>query len=491
MAAFPLAALFLFNGIFVLGATLVLAWLFRRRRDVSARFWIAAGFFSTLATILTAFKPDLPQILGHWLPNLLQVMHQFLLGFAFLALCGSKVRPRWVMGSLGLALLFGVVLYWLIGNQPNTWVVPFVSLVNGMLALGIADLISRQKKRNTALRYLICPQTVMLALGVLWLLRLPMSAAGMTQHALDPGLGNWLVFVSLLTLNIVLQFSYFAVRLAGSIENRAQLVEVNLQLRALVNEHDTLVSKIEGGLASLPNLPAQTLSAQIAHELNQPLAALRLTLETMMTFPADRPDNARITSMVADIERIGTTVRGLQHLTRQKILDATPQDLGVLFVTTLRPMGGVELVPPICPLPVVVDAPLFAETLKTLVQWLRTYGRPPEDSLKNDLTVMATCGAARDGAWAHIWLSAPSVRLDQNAVTLLNSDKVLDPIGHERPTHDVHQLIDILMVQYVLRAQKGRISAENRQGDSGALLTLRIPIVPRLLDLVTTVPTGR
>ena len=56
MAAFPLTALFLFNGIFVLGAGLVLAWLFRRRQDISARLWIAAGFFSALATILTAFR---------------------------------------------------------------------------------------------------------------------------------------------------------------------------------------------------------------------------------------------------------------------------------------------------------------------------------------------------------------------------------------------------------------------------------------------------
>jgi hypothetical protein len=50
----------------------------------------------------------------------------------------------------------------------------------------------------------------------------------------------------------------------------------------------------------------------------------------------------------------------------------------------------------------------------------------------------------------------------------------------------VHHLIDILMVQHMLRAQKGRISADTRLGDSGTLLMLRIPIVPLMLDLVPT-----
>jgi hypothetical protein len=99
---------------------------------------------------------------------------------------------------------------------------------------------------------------------------------------------------------------------------------------------------------------------------------------------------------------------------------------------------------------------------------------------------MATCGSAQEGTWAQIWLSAPSVRLDPDAITLLNSEKVLDPIGHEMPRQGVHHLIDILMVQHMLRAQKGRISADTRLGDSGTLLMLRIPIVPLMLDLVPT-----
>ena len=491
MAAFPLTAFFFFNGIFVLGATAVLAWLFRRRHDVSSRFWLGAGIFSTVATMLTAFKPGLPQILGLWLPNLLQVMHQFFLGFAFLALCGVKVRPRWVAGSLGLALLFGASLYWLIANYPTIWVVPFVSFVNGMLALGISDLIKRHKKRNPALRYLICPQTVLLVLSVLWFIRLPLSAAGMTQHALDPALGNWLVFMSLLTMNIVLQFSYFAVRLAGSIENRGQLLEINTQLRTLVREHEALLPKMEGGLANLPNLSAQTLSAQIAHEMNQPLAALRLKLEAMMTFPADRPDHTRMGSMVADIERIGATVRGLQHLMKGQCVNMTPQDMGRNFVIALAPLPGVELVLPNCPLPVMVDAPLFAKTLKALVQWLQDYGRSSAVGTSERVPVIATCGPAQDGAWAQIWLSAPDIHLDHDAITLLNSGKVLDPMGHTMPTHDVHQLIDILMVQHVLRAQRGQITAEFREDGSGALLMLRLPMVLLPFGVLTEFSASR
>ncbi len=479
MPAFPLTALFLFNGIFVLGSTLVLVWLFRRRQDISANFWIGAGTFSTAAATLTAFKPDLPPFLGHLLPNMMQVMHQFFLGFAFLALSGVKVPQRWVLASLGLVLLFGMGLHWVSADSPRVWQVPYVSFVHGMLALGISSLIQRQIKQNPTLRYLIFPQLVLLTLALLWLLRLPLSAAGMALHTGDPGLGNWLLFVSLLTMNIVLHFSYFAVRLSESTENRMQLVEVNLRLRTLVSAHEDLTPQIDSGLAALPNLPAQSLSAQIAHELNQPLATLRLKLETLMSFPAVSLNDGNMKSMLADIERISATVRGLQHLMRGQSLNIMHHDLGRIFDNTLSPLPGVETVSPMGALPVMVDAPLIAKALKSLVQWLQAYAAPSSNGSCANTAVIATCGASQDGLVAHIWLSASGVDLDQNLITLLNSEKVLDPIGHAMPHHDLHQLIDALMVQHVMRAQRGRISVESRQDGSGTVLMLSIPMAVR------------
>jgi len=484
MPAFPLAALFLFNGIFVLGSTLVLAWLFRRRQDVSANFWIGAGTFSTAAATLTAFKPDLPQFLGHLLPNMMQVMHQFFLGFAFLALSGVKVPQRWILASLGLVLVFGVGLHWVSAHSPRVWQVPYVSFVHGMLALGISSLIQRQIKQNPALRYLFFPQMVLVMLGTLWLLRLPMSAAGMALHTGDPGLGNWLLFVSVLSMNIVLHFSYFAVRLSESTENRMQLAEVNLRLRTLLSAHEDLTPPIDSGLAALPNLPAQSLSAQIAHELNQPLATLRLKLETWMSFPAVRLNNGNMESMLADIERISVTVRGLQHLMRGQSLNILRHDLNRIFDNTLSPLPGVETVSPVGSLPVMADAPLIANALKSLVQWLQAYAAPSFNGSCANTAVIATCGASQDGLSAQIWLSASGVDLDQNLITLINTGKVLDPIGHAMPNHNAHQLIDALMVQHVMRAQRGRLNVESRQEGSGTVLILSLPMAVRTTGIL-------
>jgi hypothetical protein len=428
---------------------------------------------------LTAFKLDLPPFLGHLLPNMLQVMHQFCLAFAFLALSGVKVRQRWVLASLGLVLLFGVGLYWVSAHSPRVWQVPYASFVHGMLALGISSLIQRQIKQNPALRYLIFPQMVLVMLGTLWLLRLPMSAAGMALHTEDPGLGNWLLFVSLLIMNIFLQFSYLAVRLSESTENRMQLAEVNLQLRALVSAHEDLTPQIDSGLAALPNLPTQSLSAQIAHELNQPLATLRLKLETWMSFPAVSLNDAKMKSMLADIERISVTVRGLQHLTRGQSLNIMRHDLNRIFDNTLSPLPGVETVSPMGSLPVMVDAPLIAKALKSLVQWLQAYAAPPLNGSCANTAVIATCGASQDGLTAQIWLSASGVDLDQNLITLINTGKVLDPIGHAMPNHNVHQLIDALVVQHVMRAQRGRINVESRLDGSVTVLMLSMPMAVR------------
>jgi hypothetical protein len=351
--------------------------------------------------------------------------------------------------------------------------VPYVSFVNGLLSLVISDLIKRQREKNPALHHLICPQKVLLTLGVLWLLRIPMSAAGMNLHAEAPGLVNWLLFASLLTMNIVLQFSYFAVRLAGSIENRGQLVEINRRLHALLSEHDKLVPKINSGFAALP---AQMLSAQIAHELNQPLASLRLKLETLLSFPVARLDDAPMKSMVADIERISGIVRSLQHLVRGEDLDIRRHDLGTIFNSALGSLPGVEIVSPTGPLPVMMDAPLIASALKSLVHCLQAFAESSSNESGANFDVIATCDTAQDGLWAQIWLSAPGAHLDPNIITVLQSGKVLDPIGHAMPSHSIHQLINLLMVQYVMRAQRGQISIETRHGGPGTMAMLRIPI---------------
>ena len=487
MGAYPFQSLFIFNGLFVLGSTLVLAWLFRSQKDVSANFWMGAGFCSALATTLIAFKPDLPLVLGYVLPNTLQVMHQFFLGLSFLALCGVTVKRVWVLESLGLTLLLGAGLHWVSANAPSVLLVPYVSFVHGMLTLSIAAMIAWQKKRHPALQHLIFPQVVLLTLSILWLVRLPMSLAGFIDHALDPRLGNWLVFVCLLAMNIVLQFSYFGVRLADSVENRTQLVEINLRLNNLVREKNELIPNIDSGLLAFSNFAAEPLSAQLAHEVNQPLAALSLKVETLMAFPANRQDDGRIKSMTDDIERIATTVRGLQRLMQVQCLDFQPHDLNRLVDRTLAQMPRVEWVSPEDSLPVMVDAPHFAKTLRALVSWLQAYEWSSSHRPRLSAPVIVTCGATQDGGWGQIWLSAPDVHLNQNVITLLCSGKMLAPIGNAMPTHDVHPLIELLVVQHAMRAQRGRISVEQHQPNSGTLLMLRLPMAVLTMGILPVV----
>jgi hypothetical protein len=271
------------------------------------------------------------------------------------------------------------------------------------------------------------------------------------------------------------------VRLIDALEKRVQLTAVNHQLQGLVSDHDALMRQINRSLSTVPNLSAQTLSAQMVHEVNQPLAALRLKLDALMSFPLDQQDHSPLPGMLANIERISTTMRGLQHLMRGQSPDLQSLDLGDVLHETLGQLQGVALEPVAGPLPVTADGPLLARTLHTLVQWLRTYHAP--DKPDDHSAVQIFCAASSDGAWVKIHLLAPGVTLDEDARTLLNSGKVLAPIGAAIPMHDVHQLIDVLVVQYALRTQKGHVCVESTDVDAGTTLLLRLPLAASRLAL--------
>jgi len=92
------------------------------------------------------------------------------------------------------------------------------------------------------------------------------------------------------------------------------------------------------------------LAASLAHEINQPLAAIRSNAEAIQSMlAAEGPDFDEIKAAVADIVsddvRAGKTIRRLRALFRREELDRTELDLGELLTEVswiIRSVGNAE-----------------------------------------------------------------------------------------------------------------------------------------------------
>ncbi len=322
MQILSLQAIFLFYGIFLFSTAVLVVWLFRLQPDLSARLWIASTFVTAVATSITAFRADLPPWLGVALPNALEVGHSLTVVLSLRALIGPiPDLGRQLMG-VGLAVLvYGAGYGWLAEHKPY-WIVTYVSLGNGLpLLLPAADLLRRlpATAQSPAMKLLL---RVVMLVGLIWMLRIPLFFMGQGSHAMDAKLGNWLVFLAMLIVGIMLQFGYIGLRFSRAYETRLALVKVQNRLDGMTGERDALLR--------LQHAPSGALASQIAHEINQPLAAIQLSLESSARQPLAAMSPVQLEDLLGDIDRISV------YLDRTRTLASGP-------APQLRPVSADDL----------------------------------------------------------------------------------------------------------------------------------------------------
>ncbi len=300
MQALSLQAIFLFYGIFLFSTVLLISWLFRRHPDTSARLWITATLMTAVATSVTAWRTQLPDWLGFQLPNTIQVGQSLLSGIAIAALMGPVRNMRLLMVASGIATLaFGIGLAWLSQHQRDALVI-YVSLANGLGKALPSLWLMRGTRTQSDGRLLKVLLHISLLIGLLWLARIPVFLLGQGAHAMDPQLPNWLIFVSMLVAGILLQFAYIGVRFSHAYESRMTLTRMRERMDQIVRERDDLLR--------LHHAPSGALASQITHEINQPLAAIRLSLETAAAKPFHRLPAGELEALLQDIDRISTSL---------------------------------------------------------------------------------------------------------------------------------------------------------------------------------------
>lgn len=223
---------------------------------------------------------------------------------------------------------------------------------------------------------------------------------------------------------------------------------------------------------------AGELSSSITHELNQPLGAILANAETAeLMLNARSPDLEEIRQIIADIRRddvrASTIINHLRGLLKKSPLEFRPLDLGevirqvieILETTARRRRIAIVYLPPAAALGIQGDALYLQQLLMNLI--VNAMDAISEsDGTKREIIIRV----APAGRYAEIVISdsGPGIPADK-------IERIFDPFFTTKP-HGMGMGLSI--VQTIVSAHSGRVSADNQSAGGGAVFRIQLPLVP-------------
>jgi len=220
---------------------------------------------------------------------------------------------------------------------------------------------------------------------------------------------------------------------------------------------------------------ASELTASIAHELNQPLAAIRINAETMeLMLRSPAPDVGEIRQIAADIgaddERASGVIQRLRSLLKKSPFEVRDIDLNVVvgetidFLSALTVARKIELRSSISgePLPIRGDRIQLQQVVLNLIV-------NAMDAMSNlshaERKIAVSTG--RNGAFAEVSISDMGPGIP--------ADKLKDIFAPFFSTKADGMGMGLSIAQTIVEAHNGQIIAENQTG-GGAVFRVRVPV---------------
>jgi signal transduction histidine kinase len=220
---------------------------------------------------------------------------------------------------------------------------------------------------------------------------------------------------------------------------------------------------------------AGELTTSIAHEINQPLGAIRTNAETMdLILGSSSPDLDEIKTIVADIrrdeERATEVIRRIRSLLSKTPFELSDVDLNEIaheaaeFFSALAVARHVELSVSITPMPLPIRGDRIQ--LQQVILNLITNGMDAMTSLPSTKRKLLVA-TARDGKFAEVSVSdlGPGVPLDK-------LKEIFEPLF----TTKAHGMgVGLSIARTIVEAHGGWIWAENKLG-GGAAFRIKLPL---------------
>jgi signal transduction histidine kinase len=288
--------------------------------------WSLGALMLGTATLLTLFRAQIPTVVSYFFANALAFLAYAELNRALKRLALDDHSSRNNRGRDAVVLVAYTVLLLAI----DAWAAPeyreavktsFVSLAVVVLSIEGARHCYEASRRHGIPLAAVCGH-IFVFVALLWFLRIVAAAAKLGQYAFDATPVNTVVFV-LIFITGVLRYLIFPLVLLQKIENDKQA-----QLK------QTLVKASKSATAG-------ALSASIAHELNQPLAATRINAQVLrkaLENGTERPGDGqagRMLDLVNDIleenERAARIITSLRGIFSQSQATRTEVDIAQLI----------------------------------------------------------------------------------------------------------------------------------------------------------------
>ena len=323
MANLSIQTFFLFYSALSFLAAIVIAALFWKKNDRSANLWIASCVLTAIATAVTVNRGSIPSIISFSLMVSFEALSLFFLSESLKRLSVSvKVvsysKLTWLVPS-ALFVVTAIDSY-----RSGAAVTPFMTAA-AAFTFGFANLycfyftqqIGKQFSNRLFLNFI---GLAALAVSLMSMIRGLNVLSGYSAFAFDLKSYNIVIWFLTALLCSIRNLAYIVLRLHLGFSEHNLLNNMNLRLSNVLDERNRLIFSLENfnRTASI-----NALASTIAHEINQPLGALRINAELAgKKIASGATDIALLEKInkeaIEDIDRASEIVKSLVNLANRK-----------------------------------------------------------------------------------------------------------------------------------------------------------------------------
>jgi signal transduction histidine kinase len=254
--------MFLLHGILSIAYAIALSFYFTNRHDRAVTNWTIGGLMLGISTIVTVFRNEFPYFISYVLANAVAFQ-----GYRFFnhSLVNLMDESPYYQPSIAriFAEIFGYagILYLIGFNYGMPYQTVFVSGAILLLFLH-GGFLSMKLFQSTRLTLAVAFAALYFLSAALWGARIPLSLMNVTTTAFEVNQFNIIIFVAIF---LALMFRYFI--FPGIVLRLDEIKKEKVLIRSIAKANKTVTTG--------------ALSASIAHEINQPLAASSLNIEIL------------------------------------------------------------------------------------------------------------------------------------------------------------------------------------------------------------------
>lgn len=478
----PALALLLTIGFIQMWMMPAMAWsLLKGQRDVAARFWFAGtACYAGTASLF---------VLGRFAATDATSMFGFLLVTGMLACFAESLRRElqntptpWQLWSLALAANLGVVVLTDLLWGPEIMRVAQLALIS-LLDLGLLALLMAviRRRRSRALLIVVVGFVAVILANLLRVLAF--VSAGTRVDLLSFSWTSNLGFIANFLSVVLYSFGYggFVIeknRVALGKESAARQMAEDEESKALDREKSmyAVLKEREALIAELAKMQRAVhigaLAASIAHEVNQPLTSVRLSVEEAVDIHGQEGSQSRMTELLhrinSETQRAFGTVRTISNFFKDKPVvmeDRCVDDILRMVSELLKDRLNRQGVQMQMDLNAPVRAKVGSGELEHVILNLLTNAL---DAFEREPFIWPTiriCSGTDSGeVWVKIQDNGPGVALAVGE-TLFDMHKTSNPNGLG---------LGLWLSRYIAERYGGQLILDESQGAPGAAFTLKL-----------------